>query len=587
MSTVLHRLVNWSNEAPNQVAQKYRSDGGWKDITAREYCDRVFYLALYLEKRGFKKGDVSVIFSYNCPEWVHMDLAPLMLGGISCGLYPNSNHKDIDYILKNTEAKILSVQNAAYYKKIVGEKGQYSFPDSVEIVFSFDGDTSFHPKAVGLQAAIAEGKKIAGSRTVEEFTNNINKSDGAFLIYTSGTTGNPKGALLSHDNLSFCSDLAINQFRLTSPGSMFSFLPLCHIAEKMQNVGVGICGRFTIYFCTGIDFVGKELPSVQPTVLLCVPRLWEKMMEGVEHKLEQAPPTKKKLAKWAFGLGQKVAEAKFGGTTLGLSDVVMHKVAEKLVIGKIRQALGLAQIQAAASGAAALSEHLEKWFRSIGIYILNTYGQTESTGIITMAAPGEDCAGTIGKPAPDTEFRIAEDGEILTKGRHVFIGYFKNEQATRETVINGWLHTGDLGEIDSRGRVRIKGRKKEIMKSSGGKMVAPVPIEERVKESPLVSQVCMVGDGKKYFSALVTLSATAMPSNVNGNNVINDPTLQAEVKKVFDRVNGELASFEQIKKFAILAREFSVDAGEMTPTLKMKRNVIEQNYKDVIEGFYN
>ena len=285
--------------------------------------------------------------------------------------------------------------------------------------------------------------------------------------------------------------------------------------------------------------------------------------------------------------GQKVAEAKFGGTTLGLSDVVMHKVAEKLVIGKIRQALGLAQIQAAASGAAALSEHLEKWFRSIGIYILNTYGQTESTGIITMAAPGEDCAGTIGKPAPDTEFRIAEDGEILTKGRHVFIGYFKNEQATRETVINGWLHTGDLGEIDSRGRVRIKGRKKEIMKSSGGKMVAPVPIEERVKESPLVSQVCMVGDGKKYFSALVTLSATAMPSNVNGNNVINDPTLQAEVKKVFDRVNGELASFEQIKKFAILAREFSVDAGEMTPTLKMKRNVIEQNYKDVIEGFYN
>ncbi len=590
MSTILHRLEGWSREAPTDIAQRVKSDGLWKEISAQDYCNRVFYLALYLESKGFKRGDTSVIFSYNSPEWVHTDLAVLLVSGISCGLYPNSNFKDIEYILTNTNAKVLAVQNASYYKKLKSDKGQSAIPSSVQVLLSFDRDTSFSPQAVFIGEAIEEGRALAKQtgKTIQTYLQSINKMDGAFLIYTSGTTGNPKGALLSHDNLVFCSDIAMNRLKLEPSGTMFSFLPLCHIAEKMQNIGVGISGRFTINFCSSIDALAKELPDVQPTVLLCVPRLWEKMQEGVQYKLEQAPPLKKKLAEWAFSVGKKVGEAKYTGTPLGLSDLLMHQAAERLVLGKVKKALGLAGVKVAASGAAALGEQLEKWFRSLGIHIQNTYGQTESTGIITMAEPGVDCAGTIGKPAPNTEFKIAQDGEILSKGRHVFLGYYKNETATRETLVDGWLHTGDLGEIDSQGRVRIKGRKKEIMKSSGGKMVAPLPIEERVKESPVISQVCMVGDGRKYFAALVTLSTSVKLSESQmATKLVDDPRIQAEVKKVFDQVNSDLASYEQIKKFAILSKEFSVDAGEMTPTLKMKRNVIETNYKDVIEGLYN
>jgi long-chain acyl-CoA synthetase len=460
-----------------------------------------------------------------------------------------------------------------------------------------DNDTSIHANAIAFDTALTEGRKLAAgknARPLSDFLSKLNPKEGAYMIYTSGTTGNPKGALLSHENMTFTSDLASKYWLLPfGNGSMFSFLPLCHVAEKLQSVGVGISQRYVVNYCTKFEAVSQELPEIQPTLLLCVPRLWEKMMEGVMNKVKSGTGVKKKLAVWALDVGARVADAKYSGRSPNPLDLVQLQIADKLVLAKIRHALGLSQAGALASGAAALPAHVSKWFRSLGLEILEDYGQTESTGVICMTERLVESAGTVGKPVPGTEFKLAEDGEILTRGNHVFVGYFKNEQATKETLIDGWLHTGDLGEYNDKGQVRIRGRKKEILKTSGGKMVAPLPIEEALKASPIISQVCMVGDNRKYLAALITLSESKLAEIKKkkfaelDRPVIDDAEIIAEVKKYVDDLNKTLSSYEQIKKFAIISREFSIADGEMTPTLKMKRNVIEKTFAEIINSMYN
>ncbi|WP_437532460.1 long-chain fatty acid--CoA ligase [Sorangium sp. So ce726] len=595
MSTVLHRLEQWANESPDAPAQRFKSQGEWKTLTAREYRDRVHHLALFLESKGFDASQVGAILSYNCPQWVHVDLAALLVGGKSAGLYPNSTAKDIQYILNHTEATLLSVQNKEYFQKISGEKGEYSVPDSVKWILVFDGDTSISPNAISYEQALADGRALAGQPGAKTFADYLAKIDpraGAFLIYTSGTTGNPKGAMLSHDNLAYTADMAVKYWNLPfARGTMFSFLPLCHIAEKLQCVGAGLTQRYTVNFCSKFENVSSELPEVQPTLLLCVPRLWEKMMEGVMAKVRGGKGAKKKLAEWALAVGARVAQAKYAQRAPSALDALQLALADKLVLGKVRAALGLGKAEVLASGAAALAPHISTWFRALGLEILEDFGQTESTGVICMTEPGIESAGTVGKPVPGVEFKLAEDGEILTRGRHVFVGYYKDKAATEATLDDGWLHTGDLGEWNDRGQLKIRGRKKEILKTSGGKMIAPLPIEERLKAAEIISQVCMVGDGRKYLSALITLTEGKLAElkergSLSSDVAITSAEVVGQVKAHVDALNAELASFEQIKRFTVLGREFSVQDGEMTPTLKMKRNVIEQRFRGTIDEMY-
>ncbi|WP_437945276.1 long-chain fatty acid--CoA ligase [Sorangium sp. So ce296] len=595
MSTVLHRLDQWANESPYAPAQRYKSGGEWTTLTARDVRDRVHHLALFLESRGFDASQIGAILSYNCPQWVHVDLAALLVGGKSAGLYPNSTAKDIHYILTHTEATLLAVQNREYFQKISGEKGESAAPDSVRWILVFDGDTSISPKAISYESALAEGRALAqrpGAKTYADYLAKIDPRAGAFLIYTSGTTGNPKGAMISHDNLAYTSDMVVKYWGLPfARGTMFSFLPLCHIAEKLQNVGVGITQRYAVNFCSKFENVSVELPEVQPTLLLCVPRLWEKMMEGVMAKVRGGKGAKKKLAEWALSVGARVAEAKYAKRAPSPLDALQLKLADKLVLGKVRAALGLGKAEMLASGAAALAPHISTWFRALGLEILEDFGQTESTGVICMTEPGVESAGTVGKPVPGVEFKLADDGEILTRGRHVFVGYYKDEAATAAALEDGWLHTGDLGEWNERGQLKIRGRKKEILKTSGGKMIAPLPIEEKLKAAEIISQVCMVGDGRKYLSALITLTEAKLAElkgrgALNGDAAITTPEVVGQVKAHIDALNAGLASFEQIKRFTVLGREFSVQDGEMTPTLKMKRNVIEQRFRGVIDQMY-
>jgi len=596
MSTVMHRLSKWADDTPDAPAQRFKRDGAWTSLTAREYRDRMFHLALFLESRGIGRGDGGAILSYNCPQWVHLDLATLLLGARSAGIYPNATTKDIHYVMEHTEARVVGVQNRDYFDKITAGGGDAALPERVDLIIVFDDDASVHPKAVAYSEAVAEGRRIAqaGEGTpLEAMLAALRPREDSFLIYTSGTTGNPKGALLCHDNLTFTSDLVAKYWKLPyAKGSLFSFLPLCHIAEKLQSVGVGISQRYLVNYCTRFDQVSAELVEVQPSLLLSVPRLWEKMMEGVIAKVEAGEGLKKKLPSWALGVGSRVAVAKYQGGQPALSDRLQLPLADKLVLSKIRHALGLGNAEILASGAAALPAHVSRWFRALGLDILEDYGQTESTGVITMTEPGVESAGTVGKPLPGMDLRIAEDGEILSRGRHVFIGYYKDDAATAQALEDGWLHTGDLGQIDDRGLLRIRGRKKEIMKTSGGKMVAPLPIEERLKAAPMIGQVCMVGDGRKFLAALITLEESRLAQitvrlgAVSPEGVVVDESVLSEVRWHVDELNKGLAQYEQIKRFTVIGREFSIDLGEMTPTLKMKRNVIEDRLKHVIDAMY-
>jgi long-subunit acyl-CoA synthetase (AMP-forming) len=591
-STVLHRLSDWAKATPHALAQRTRVGNSWKSLTAKEYLERVFHFALFLESRGLKPNEIVSVFAYNSMEWVHMQLATLLVRGNCAGLYPNSSTKDIHYILEHTGAVMLGVQNKVYFEKITAE-GK-SVPDSVRLIIAFDGDTSISPMAVAYEAAIEEGKKIASGRPIEEYLAKLDPFALSFIIYTSGTTGNPKGAMLSHDNFAFTADQIAKRWKLPfgGDGSLFSFLPLCHVAEQLHSVAVGITQRYLVTYCTKIDNVLTELNAVEPQLLLCVPRFWEKMMEGVLSKIEKGTGPKKALAVWALGVGRRVQDAKIHRRSPSPVDALAHPIADKLVLSKIRKALGLNRANLLASGASPLPAHVSKWFRGIGLEILECYGLTESTGMVSITIRGIDCAGTVGKPLEGCEFKLGADGEILSKGRHIFLGYLKDEVNTKATIEDGWLHTGDLGEWTPSGLLRIVGRKKEIMKTSGGKMIAPVPIEEKLKEATFISQACLVGDNRKYLSALITLSESALAdlkekTGGTKDGVVVDGDVVKQVQGQFDRVNKALASFEQIKRFTIIDREFSVNDGEMTPTLKMKRNVIEQRFRPLIDQMYS
>ncbi len=591
-STVLHRLSDWAKATPHAPAQRTRVGNSWKTLTAKEYLDRVFYFGVYLESCGIKPGEIVTILSYNNMEWVHMQLATLLVRGNCAGLYPNSSPKDIHYILNHTEAVVLGVQNKEYFNKITAD-GK-SLPASIRLVIVFDGDTSVSPKAIAYEKAIEEGRKIAASRQVEEYLAKLDPFALSFIIYTSGTTGNPKGAMLSHDNFMFTADQIVKRWRLpfAGDGSLFSFLPLCHVAEQLHSVAVGITQRYLVTYCTKIDNVLTELNAVEPQLLLCVPRFWEKMMEGVLSKIEKGTGPKKAMAVWALGVGRRLQDARIHRRSPSIVDTLAHPIADKLVLSKIRKALGLGRADLLASGASPLPAHVSKWFRGLGLEILECYGLTESTGMVSITLRGIDCAGTVGKPLEGCEFKLGSDGEILSKGRHIFLGYLKDEVNTKATLDDGWLLTGDLGEWTPSGLLRIVGRKKEIMKTSGGKMIAPVPIEEKLKEATFISQACLVGDNRKYLSALITLSESALldlkeKTGGTKDGVVVDGEVVKQVQAQFDRVNKALASFEQIKRFTIIDREFSVNDGEMTPTLKMKRNVIEQRFRPLIDQMYS
>ena len=410
----------------------------------------------------------------------------------------------------------------------------------------------------------------------------------ATFIYTSGTTGPPKGVMLSHKNLSFTASLSVDIVDANPDDVSLSYLPLSHIAEQMFTLHVPITTGAEVYFAESIAAVPDNLKEVQPTVFFAVPRIWEKFHAKISEGLSQATGFKAKMAAFAREAGLEASRKRNRGEPVG---GWKYALANKLVFSKLKPKIGLGRARVCVSGAAPISREILEFFASLDIIVHEVYGQSEGSGPTSFNAPGKTKLGTVGPPMPGVEVKIAEDGEILVKGPNIFLGYYKDEAATNDALIDGWLHSGDLGEIDSDGFVNITGRKKDIIITAGGKNIAPKNIEAALKNLPLVNEAVVIGDRRKYLTALITIDPEAAEPVAKAKGVAladlhEDDSLISDIQAGVDEVNKLFARVETIKKFRILPRQLTIEDGELTPTLKVKRSKVNEHFADTIEEMY-
>jgi long-chain acyl-CoA synthetase len=587
LDTIPHRLLQQAAKAPSAIAYQTKVDGRWQPTTWQTYVDQIRTAARALIALGFPRGGKVAILGFNRPEWVIFDHAAMMAGGAAAGIYTTCSPDEVQYIVHHSEAHAVLVEDAAQLAKVMARRDKMPLLRWIVVmrgaeakgdgVLSWD---DFNRKAEGTPQSELDAR-LAGLET----------SGLATLIYTSGTTGPPKGVMLSHSNLAWTSRLLIDVDGRSDGATdvSLSYLPLSHIAEQMASVHMPVTAGSTVYFAESLEKLADNLKDARPTVFFGVPRIWEKFHAGLSAKLGEVKGGKRKLVDWARRVCTEVNAHRDRGTRIPRLLAMQYALANKLVIGKIKTALGFDRARALISGAAPIAPDVLAFFASIDLPIREIYGQSEDSGPTSYNLVGRTRIGSVGPPLPGLEVKIAEDGEILVRGPNVFVGYYKEPEATAETLKDGWLCSGDLGVIDKDGFLNITGRKKEIIITAGGKNIAPKNIEASIKQSPIVGEAVVIGDRRKYLVALVTLdeeAAKKLVPELDASKLCTAPQIKAAIQQQIDETNKELARVEQIKKFSILTRPFGIATGELTPTLKVKRKVVAQLYESEIEAMY-
>ena len=585
--TIPAALFETAKREGARPAYHVKRDGEWKATSWSTYADEVKAAAKSLIALGFEPGGTVSILGFNRPEWVIMDVAAMAAGGAAAGVYTTCSPSEVQYIVDHAESLVILVENENQYKKVQSQRSK--LPRLKHIV-GMKGAV-LGEGAMSWEDFMARGKEVSD----EKFFSRLHalEPDGlATLIYTSGTTGPPKGVMLTHDNLLWTAQTLNGLIKNASGDSVVSYLPLSHIAEQMLTIHGPIVAGSCAYFAENLDKVAENLKEVQPTLVFGVPRIWEKFHAGVSEKLAAATGFKKSLVEWVRKIAKQKSDLENRGEKMGPWLALRYKMANKLVLSKLKPALGLGRARMCVSGAAPIAKEVLEFFATLDIPIREVYGQSEDTGPTTLNVPGKTKFGSVGALIPGIEVKIADDGEILVRGRNVFKGYYKEPEATRETLVDGWLCSGDLGELSSDGFLSITGRKKEIIITAGGKNIAPKNIEAALKNARLVAEAVVIGDRRKFLTALIALDEDAT-KNFLGEKGISDgqpyhqnEAVRAEIQKAVDEVNKDLAQVEQVKKFAILSRNFTIENGELTPTLKIKRKIVNQNFADQIEAMY-
>ncbi|MCE3555770.1 AMP-dependent synthetase/ligase [Pseudonocardia sp. RS11V-5] len=572
----------YANEAevPRTPLLRVQEGDGWRDVSAAEFAAQVTAVARGLIASGVEPGERVALLSRTRYEWTLLDYAILAVGGVTVPIYETSSASQIEWILSDSGAVGIVVETADH-AALVAEAG-------TTLRFVREIATG------AVDELVAAGKDLADEQ-VHERRRAVKADDLATLIYTSGTTGRPKGCELTHRNLltEIASTRAVLSELLTDTGSVLLFLPLAHVFGKIIQCGA-IASRTVIGHTPDTKNLLPDLQTFRPTFLLAVPRVFEKVYNGARQKAHDEG--KGRIFDAAADTAIAWSQARdTGGAGLGLK--VKHALFDKLVYGKLRAATG-GRVVAAVSGSAPLGERLGHFFRGIGLPILEGYGLTETSAGITVNALSAQRVGTVGRPVPGHSVRIADDGEILLRGDIVFRGYWQNEKATAEALEGGWFHSGDIGELDDAGYLRITGRKKELLVTAGGKNVAPAVLEDRLRAHPLVGQCMVVGDGKPFIGALVTIDPEALPAwrerhgkAATGDpgsaaDLVDDPELRGEIAAAVEEANQAVSRAERIRKFRILPVDFTEAGGELTPTLKVKRAVVAQQYAAEIAAIY-
>ena len=572
---------------------KVKKDGAWSPISSDQFRTAVEEIAAGLEALGLKATERVALLGENRPEWAYCDLAALCSRATVVTIYPNLPPNQALYILKDSGARVVITSDRLQAEKILGIKAEA--PDLQHVIVMDDSPV---PGTQSLSSIRDRGRKAlaADKDLIRGRAGTVKPDDLATLIYTSGTTGDPKGVMLTHANIgSNVETCAKEIFALLGPkDSVLSFLPLCHVFERMGGEFVMLKRGVTVAYAESFEKVPSNLMEIQPTILISVPRLYEKIMARVRETVARSSPLKQKLFAMAEASGRDVFERTQRGEAIPFGLGIKHALADRLVLAPVRARLG-GKVKLAVSGGAALPKEIGVFFGSMGLPILEGYGLTETSPVIAVNTPTHNRVGSVGKPIAGIEVKIAEDGEICTRGPHVMKGYFNKPEATAEAIDkDGFFHTGDIGKIDSDGYLYITDRKKDLIVTSGGKNIAPQPIENILKTHPLIGEIVMVGNAHNFptalvvpnFDALARAAVQAGIENTSRESLLANPKVVEIVQSAIDSLSKDLAQYEKIKKIALLATEFSIEAGELTPTLKVKRRVVEAKHRELIDRMY-
>lgn len=562
-------------------------------VSSQELFERVRDLALGLGALGMERGDRVAVVSESRPEWVLSDLAVLAGGGVTVPIFPTLSSAQARYILQDCGARLAVVSTKHQLEKI--QEIRHLLP-SLEAVVVMDAAAA-HASVLSLTDVEARGHgRMTGEwGTGKEFRDRareVKPDDLATIIYTSGTTGEPKGVMLTHANLVSNLRSAARVLDVGHTDVALSFLPLSHAFERMAGFVYLLTG-VQIVFAESFETVGRDVSMVRPTVLTGVPRVYEKMQARILEKGSASPPAKAALFRWAMRVGAARGRAMLTGRTIGPFLAMQIALADRLVFAKIRAGVG-GRLRFVISGSAPLPPAIAQFFQGLGVPVIEGYGLTETAPILTVNPPRAPRLGTVGRPLPGIELRIAADGEILARGPNIMSGYYNKPEASAEVLRDGWFHTGDIGTIDADGYLTITDRKKDVLVTSGGKKIAPQPIESILKRSPLVSEAMVLGDRRKYAAALIVpdfstlerrLKELGRPPGEHADLVTRQDVIDL-YQEIIDALNLDLSQFERIRRIALLPSEFSVESGELTPTMKVKRKVVEDKWREKIEELY-
>jgi long-chain acyl-CoA synthetase len=569
MSSLPDLLLAHARERPDAPAIREKRRGRWHELTWGEYAERVARIAGGLRELGVQPGDRVAIHAENRPEWVLGDLAIQGIGAVSVGVYPTSPAPEVEYLLGHSESVVLIAEDEEQLDKALAVRERLPALRRIVVI---------DPRNVRAldDPMVMTWEQLEDREPFEGYGQGIDDSDTAVIVYTSGTTGPPKGAMLTHANLTWAADSFRRAFGTGPDDEVLSYLPLCHVAERLGTVINGLGTGYVVNFGEGGESFAQDLRDVQPTLFAAVPRVWEKMLATVEIKMADAS----RLKRWSYRTALRFAPG---------------RIADVLALRALRDKLGLGRAERAICGAAPIAPQVLEYFWTLGVPVYEIYGQTENTAVCTLMPFDDVRIGTVGKPLEGVELTIAEDGEILTRSPAVFAGYYKDPDATAAAIDpDGWLHTGDVGTIDDDGYLTITDRKKDVIITAGGKNVSPSEIENRLKVSPYVREAMVVGDRRKYLVALIGIEADTVSdwaarrglAFTTYGDLSRKPEVRELIEEWVDEVIQDLAQVETIKRFALLEKELDHEDGELTATLKVRRRALEKQFERQIQELY-
>lgn len=597
VDTLPKALIQMTSSDPQRVAMRKKYLGIWKDICWSEYLQKAKEVALGLHALGVRKGDHVAIIGENQPEWLFSALGAMSAGAAFVGIYTTNPVTECEYVVGHAGAVVYICEDEEQLDKALAFRERTPTLRKM-VVWDMEGLRHYHdPMVMSFDELLALGRKT-GEEDAGLFDSLVAQGHGediAGIIYTSGTTGPPKGAMLAHEGYLWVGKQATSVTQGTRDDETISFLPLNHVYEQIFDLMVHLNVGHIVNFTENTDTVITDMRDVSPTLFHAVPRIWEKYYSGIVLKMADATRLKQAVYTTAHGIGCRYNEVKLTGGSPSFFLSLAYHLAYFVVFRKLKERLGFDRVKLGFSGAAPISHNILKYFQSIGIPIREGYGMTETTGITHMSEEKSFKLGTVGKALPETEVKIAEDGEILVRHKGIFKGYYKDEATTREALHDGWMHTGDVGEIDDEGYLKITDRKKDLIITAGGKNVAPQYIENLLKFSPYINDAVVIGDNRKFISAIIVIDEenvvkyaqdkkvqfTTFASLTRSEEVIQ--LIQEEINEV----NSQLARVENIRKFRILDKKLYTEDGEVTPTMKVKRKFINAHYRDLIESMYN